>query len=126
MNEHQVEQTLLDYLSQENPSHSDIEITNLALQQFENTNVLSDIYFFDMKYHQSGIEEKYKLVLKIGLGEDKSTAAIWQSEKEVMNALYESGYPVPRIFSFEPPSGSGRIEFLPIENSYSGNAAKTQ
>jgi len=115
MNEHQVEQTLLDYLSQENPSHSNIEITNLALQQFENTNVLSDIYFFDMKYHDSGIEEKYKLVLKIGLGEDKSTAAVWESEKEVMSRLFDAGYPVPRIFSFGESLIEGRGAFIIME-----------
>ncbi|NIQ13606.1 MAG: phosphotransferase [Candidatus Dadabacteria bacterium] len=41
-----------------------------------------------------------KLVLKLGLGVDKSTELIWQSEKQVMSKLFDCGYPVPRIYSF--------------------------
>jgi hypothetical protein len=98
MDEKSVKEILLNYLTQENPSHTNINISNLSLQQFEKSNILSDIYFFNLEYIVSGSDENYKMVLKIGLGDDQSTAAVWKSELEVMSKLHDSGYPVPKIF----------------------------
>ena len=115
MDEKSVKEILLNYLTQENPSHSNINISNLSLQQFEKSNILSDIYFFNLEYIVSGSDENYKMVLKIGLGDDQSTAAVWKSELEVMSKLYDSGYPVPKIFHYGDSLIEGRGAFIIME-----------
>ncbi len=100
----------------DNPKWEDIRIENLELQSFEKTNILSDIYFFDLSVNENSQNKQFKLVLKLGLGTDKSTAAIWASEKQVMSKLYECGYSVPRIFGFGENLIPDRGAFIMMEH----------
>lgn len=100
MNEKDIQRKLVTLFSSENPSWENIEVKNLNLQSFEKTNILSNIYFFDLKARENYHSKQYKLVLKLGLGKDKSTELIWSSEEQVMSKLFDCGYPVPKIYGF--------------------------
>jgi aminoglycoside phosphotransferase (APT) family kinase protein len=110
-----IQKSLEDFFETNNPEWEEIRVENLELQSFEKTNILSDIYFFDLLIKENSINRQFKLVLKLGLGINKSTAAVWASEKEVMTSMYECGYPVPRIFGFGESLIPDRGAFIVME-----------
>ena len=67
MSNENIEQKLLKYFRSNNLNWENVEIENLNLQTFEKTNILSDIYFFDLNVIEKSFRRKYKLVLKLGL-----------------------------------------------------------
>ncbi len=110
-----LQKSLQDVFAAKNPEWEDIRIENLELQSFEKTNVLSDIYFFDLSINENSQNKQFNLVLKLGLGTDKSTDAVWASEQQVMSKLYECGYSVPRIFGFGESLVPDRGAFFVME-----------
>ena len=115
MSKENINQKLLKFFTSEYPNWKNIVIKNLTLQSFEKTNILSDIYFFDLNVNENSSNKQYKLVLKLGLGDDKSTELIWSSEKQVMSKLYDCRYPVPRIFGYGETLISDRGAFIVME-----------
>ena len=111
-----IQKSLKYVFETKNPEWEDIRIENLELQSFEKTNILSDIYFFDLTINENSQNKQFKLVLKLGLGTDKSTDAIWASEKQVMSKLYECGYSVPRIIGFGENLVPDRGAFFVMEH----------
>ena len=99
----------------DNPKWDDIRVENLELQSFEKTNILSDIYFFDLIINDNSQNKQFNMVLKLGLGTDESTASVWASEKQVMSKLYECGYSVPRVFGFGENLIPDRGAFIVME-----------
>ena len=108
-------QSLKHVFETNNPEWENIKIENLELQSFEKTNVLSDIYFFDLLINENSQNKQLKLVLKLGLGTDKSTASVWASERQVMSKLHECGYSVPRILDFGENLIADRGAFIVME-----------
>ena len=115
---------ILSKLQVDQPLWTDVVVKRLELQEFSNTNILSNIYFIDLEYKSQDKRVKRELVLKLAVSPAPSITAIWDSEHEVMTALYSLGYTVPKVYSYSASLAQGlgasilmeRIEGEPLVN----------